>query len=94
MEATKKEINIDGKQQEVDMNVYAVLQNLTEALKQHEIALMTWVHRVYNNKKRHNEDEKLLHEYCMSIPDAAGIITRMKAIDEEIKQKESDAGSN
>lgn len=94
MEATKKEINIDGKQQEVDTNVYAVLQNLTEALKQHEIALMTWVHRVYNNKKRHNEDEKLLHEYCMNIPDAAGIITRMKAIDEEIKQKESDAGSN
>jgi len=94
MEATKKEINIDGKQQEVDTNVYAVLQNLTEALKQHEIALMTWVHRVYNNKKRHNEDEKLLHEYCMNIPDAAGIITRMKAIDEEIKQKESDASSN
>ena len=42
---TKKKVNIDGKQQKVDHNVYLVLQNLTEALKQHEIALMTWVHK-------------------------------------------------
>ena len=84
---TKKKVNIDGKQQKVDHNVYAVLQNLTEALKQHEIALMTWVHKVYNEKKRHNEEEKMLHDYCMQIPDAAGILTRMKAIDEEVKSK-------
>ena len=71
---TKKKVNIDGKQQKVDHNVYLVLQNLTEALKQHEIALMTWVHKVYNEKKKH-----------MQIPDAAGILTRMKAIDEEVK---------
>ena len=75
---TKKKVNIDGKQQKVDHNVYLVLQNLTEALKQHEIALMTWVHKVYNEKKKHNEEEKMLHDYCMQIPDAAGILTRMK----------------
>ncbi len=84
---TKKKVNIDGKQQKVDHNVYLVLQNLTEALKQHEIALMTWVHKVYNEKKKHNEEEKMLHDYCMQIPDAAGILTRMKAIDEEVKSK-------
>ena len=82
---TKKKVNIDGKQQKVDHNVYLVLQNLTEALKQHEIALMTWVHKVYNEKKKHNEEEKMLHDYCMQIPDAAGILTRMKTIDEEVK---------
>ena len=84
---TKKKVNIDGKQQKVDHNVYLVLQNLTEALKQHEIALMTWVHKVYNAKKKHNEEEKMLHDYCMQIPDAAGILTRMKVIDEEVKSK-------
>ena len=84
---TKKKVNIDGKQQKVDHNVYLVLQNLTEALKQHEIALMTWVHKVYNEKIKHNEEEKMLHDYCMQIPDAAGILTRMKAIDEEVKSK-------
>ena len=80
-------VDANGKQQKVDHNVYLVLQNLTEALKQHEIALMTWVHKVYNEKKKHNEEEKMLHDYCMQIPDAAGILTRMKAIDEEVKSK-------
>jgi len=91
---TKKKVNIDGKQQKVDHNVYLVLQNLTEALKQHEIALMTWVHKVHNEKKRPNEEEKMLHSYCMQIPDAAGILTRMKAIDEEIAKEGSDASTD
>ena len=91
---TKKKVKIDGKDQKIDHNVYIVLQNLTEALKSHEIALMTWVHKVYNEKKRHNEEEKMLHEYCMQIPDAAGILTRMKAIDEEVAKEGSDAGTD
>ena len=91
---TKKKVKIDGKDQKVDHNVYMVLQNLTEALKSHEVALMTWVHKVYNEKKRHNEEEKMLHEYCMQIPDAAGILTRMKAIDEEVAKKGSNESTD
>lgn len=91
---TKKKINIDGKDQKVDLNVYHVLQNLTEALKSHEIALLTWVHKVYNSKKRHNEDEKGLYEYCLTIPDASNILTRMKIIDEENRKKGSDESTD
>tara|TARA_R110000851_G_scaffold93339_3_gene203343 strand:+ start:2681 stop:3025 length:345 start_codon:yes stop_codon:yes gene_type:complete len=91
---TKKKVNIDGKQQKVDHNVYLVLQNLTEALKQHEIALLTWVHKVYNQRDNNNEEEEMLHDYCMQIPDAAGILTRMKAIDEEVKQEESNGSTD
>ena len=91
---TKKKINIDGKEQKVDLNVYSVLQNLTEALKSHEIALLTWVHKVYNSKKRHNEDEKGLYEYCLTIPDASNILTRMKIIDEENRKKGSNESTD
>tara|TARA_R100001591_G_scaffold118622_1_gene142960 strand:- start:1221 stop:1556 length:336 start_codon:yes stop_codon:yes gene_type:complete len=91
---TKKKINIDGKQVKVEWNVYQVLQNLTEALKSHEIALLTWVHKVYNTKKRHNEDEKGLYEYCLTIPDASNILTRMKIIDEENRKKGSDESAD
>ena len=91
---TKKKINIDGKQQKVDYNVYLVLQILTEALKQHEIALLTWVHKIYNEKKRHNTEEKILYTYCMSMPDATAILTRMKRIDEENSKKGSDESTD
>ena len=49
---TKKKINIDGKDVKIDVDVYKVMQNLSEALKSHEVALLTWVHKIYNTKKR------------------------------------------
>ena len=44
---TKKKINIDGKDVKIDVDVYKVMQNLSEALKSHEVALLTWVHKIY-----------------------------------------------
>ncbi len=91
---TKKKINIDGSDVKVDVDVYKVIQNLSEALKSHEVALLTWVHKIYNTKKRHNDDEKGLHNYCMMIPDASNIINRMRLIDEETAKKRSNESAN
>jgi len=91
---TKKKVTIDGKEQKVDLNVYKVMQNLTDALRSHEVALLTWVHKLYNTKKRHNEDEKGLYKYCMTIPGASDILTRMTLIDEENEKKGSDGSSD
>ena len=91
---TKKKVTIDGKEQKVDLNVYAVMQNLTDALRSHEVALLTWVHKIYNTKKRHNDDEKGLYKYCMAIPGASDILNRMILIDEENEKKGLDASSD
>ena len=91
---TKNEVTIDGKKQMVDDKVYAVMQNLSEALRSHEVALLTWVHKIYNAKKRHNEDEKGLYKYCMTIPGASDILNRMTLIDEENEKKRSDGSSD
>ena len=91
---TKNEVTIDGKKQMVDDKVYAVMQNLSEALRSHEVALLTWVHKIYSAKKRHNEDEKGLYKYCMTIPGASDILTRMTLIDEESAKKGLDASSD
>lgn len=91
---TKKKITIDGKEQKVDLNVYKVMQNLTDALRSHEVALLTWVHKIYNTKKRHNDDEKGLYKYCMTIPGASDILNRMTLIDEENAKKGSDGSTD
>tara|TARA_Y100000361_G_C10977378_1_gene247200 strand:+ start:242 stop:565 length:324 start_codon:yes stop_codon:yes gene_type:complete len=91
---TKNEVTIDGKKQMVDDKVYAVMQNLSEALRSHEVALLTWVHKIYSAKKRHNEDEKGLYKYCMTIPGASDILNRMTLIDEENEKKRSDGSSD
>ena len=90
----RKSINIDGKNVKVSNKIYGVIQNLTEALKQHEVALLTWVHKIYNEKKRHNTEEKILYTYCMSIPDATAILTIMKRIYEENSKKGSDESTD
>ena len=90
----RKSINIDGKNVKVSNKVYGVIQNLTEALKQHEVALLTWVHKVFNNKREHTEDEIIIQQYCMQIPDAPGILSRMRQIDEEIAKKGSDESTD
>ena len=70
------------------------MQNLTDALRSHEVALLTWVHKIYSAKKRHNDDEKGLYKYCMTIPGASDILTRMTLIDEENRKKGTDASSD
>ena len=90
----RKSINIDGKNVKVSNKVYGVIQNLTEALKQHEVALLTWVHKVFNTKREHTEDEIIIQQYCMQIPDAPGILSRMRQIDEEAAKKGSDESAD
>jgi len=93
---TKKKINVDGKDVKVDLSVYKVLENLSEALKAHEIALLTWVHKVYNEKDKadHSPEESALFQYCMMIPDALNILKRMNDIDEENRKEGSDDSSD
>ena len=90
----RKSINIDGKNVKVSNKIYGVIQNLTEALKQHEVALLTWVHKVFNTKREHTEDEILIQQYCMQIPDAPGILQRMRKIDEEAAKERSNESAD
>ena len=62
-----------------------VIKNLQEQIRNHDIALLTWVHKIYNNKKKHNDDEKILHNYCMQIPNSEGILNKMKELKDEAK---------
>jgi len=86
---TKKDIRIDGSNFKVEEHVHQLLKAMNETIHSHEIALLTWVHRVYNAKKRHNQDEKMLRAYAMQIQNAEEIINRMIEIDKNPENKES-----
>ena len=93
----KEEINIMGKKYKVDENVASTLKQIAEALHAHEVALLTWVHKEFGEKKLNKEELKgfrdSLKEYSMQIPEAENILKRMHEIDEQIqkdiKEKES-----
>ena len=101
---TKKEkIKIMGKQYKVEKPISETMKAMSEALRSHEVALLTWVHKDYNgNDKFHEEDikgfRKSLNEYCLQIPEAENILKRMdeldKQLEEDIKNKEKKEKEN
>ena len=89
---TKKEkIKIMGKQYKVEKPISETMKAMSEALRSHEVALLTWVHKDFTSKgKFENEDveefRKSLHEYCLQIPEAENILKRMKELDKQLEQ--------
>lgn len=78
------EVNVDGKNQKVHKSVKSALEIMSAALRSHEVALLTWVHKVYN-KRKHTKKTKIeeqIYDYAIGIPDAENILERMKKIDE------------
>ena len=87
---TKKKVKIMGKSYKVEEPVSETLKAMSEALRSHEVALLTWVHKDYNAYDKFEEEEvkgfrKSLYEYCLQIPESASILKRMSELDDQIE---------
>tara|TARA_R110002020_G_scaffold4440_1_gene19401 strand:+ start:2813 stop:3094 length:282 start_codon:yes stop_codon:yes gene_type:complete len=80
---TKKKVFLNGIPKKIDYDAYIVIRNQEEQLKNHETALLRYV-LIYEGKKRHNEDEKVLYEYCMQFPN---IVETLKQYKKEKEKK-------
>lgn len=89
---TKKiEIKVMGKTYKVEEQINETLKSMSEALKSHEVALLTWVHKDYKSAGKFAKNEvesfrKSLHEYCEQIPDSENILKRMQEIDDRLEK--------
>ena len=81
---SKKKIYLNGVPKKIDYEAYIVIRNQEEQLKNHETALLRYS-LIYENKKKHTEDEKVLYDYCMQFPN---ITETLKQIKEEKKSEE------
>jgi len=89
--AKKVKISIMGEEFKVDTKVNDALKALSEALHAHEVALLTWVHKDYNATEKVDIKgfRESLFDYCLKIPEAGIILTRMKEMDEQYEKENS-----
>lgn len=81
---SKKKIFLNGIPKKIDYDAYIVISNQEKQLKNHEEALLRYV-LIYEDKKKHNEDEKVLYDYCMQFPT---ITETLKQVKEQEKKNE------
>ena len=81
---TKKKVFLNGIPKKIDYDAYIVIRNQEQQLTHHEAALFKYV-LIYQNKKKHTDDETILYEYCMQLP---RIIEELKTL--EIKENKKD----
>tara|TARA_Y100000593_G_scaffold4093_1_gene8121 strand:- start:9791 stop:10126 length:336 start_codon:yes stop_codon:yes gene_type:complete len=93
--STKTKIKIQGKNFMVDKQVEESIKFLSEIIRAHEVALLTWVHKIWNKQAFDESDinnfSKSMYEYAMRIPNASEILANMMEIDkrkEDIKEEE------
>tara|TARA_R110002153_G_scaffold65610_3_gene175359 strand:+ start:411 stop:752 length:342 start_codon:yes stop_codon:yes gene_type:complete len=88
----KVKINIMGEKFKVDPKVNDALKALSEALHAHEVALLTWVHKDYNGTEKTDIKgfRESLFDYCLKIPEAGMILTRMKEMDEQYEKEQAE----
>ena len=79
---TKKKVFLNGIPKKIDYDAYIVIRNQEEQLKNHETALFRYA-LIYENKKRHTEDEKVLYEYCMQFPNIIETLKQNKEVKNE-----------
>jgi hypothetical protein len=93
----KEKVKIMGKSYKVEVPISDTLKAMSEALRSHEVALLTWVHKDYSVKDISMKEDvkgfrKSLNEYCLQIPEAKNILKRMdeldKQLEKDIKNKE------
>jgi hypothetical protein len=86
----KEKINIMGNKYKVEKPISDTLKALSEALRSHEVALLTWVHKDYMSKDKFTEEEvfefrKSLNDYTLGIPEAENILKRMDELDKQLE---------
>ena len=91
----KEKINIMGNKYKVEKPISDTLKAMSEALRSHEVALLTWVHKDYTSKGRFEEEEvngfrDSLNDYCSQIPEAENILKRMEELDKQAEQDKQD----
>ena len=81
-----------GEEFKVDTKVNDALKALSEALHAHEVALLTWVHKDYNATEKVDIKgfRESLFDYCLKIPEAGIILTRMKEMDEQFEKEQAE----
>tara|TARA_R100000654_G_scaffold16524_1_gene34612 strand:+ start:1933 stop:2271 length:339 start_codon:yes stop_codon:yes gene_type:complete len=87
----KIEIKVMGKTYKVEKQINETLKSMSEALKSHEVALLTWVHKDYTSSGKFSKNEvesfrKSLNEYCEQIPESDKILKRMQEIDDRLEK--------
>ena len=92
---TKTKIKIQGKDYTVHPKVEDSIKFLSEIIRAHEVALLTWVHKIWNNQALDKADvksfDKSMYEYSMRIPNSSEILANMMEIDKrgnEIKEED------
>ena len=91
---TKTKIKIQGKNYSIPVDVKNSIEFLSEIIRAHEVALLTWVHKIHNKKAFDKADIKLLEKemyaYTMRIPNAEEILENMEKIDERNQFEENE----
>ena len=89
---TKKEkIKIMGKSYKVEKPISDTMKAMSDALRSHEVALLTWVHKDYTSKDKFTKEEingfrDSLHDYCLQIPESKNILKRMEELDKQLEK--------
>jgi GTPase involved in cell partitioning and DNA repair len=87
---TKTKIKIQGKNFMIPEEVKKSIEFLSEIIRAHEVALLTWVHKIHNEKAFNKADIELLkkemYKYTMRIPNAKEILENMQKIDERARE--------
>jgi len=98
----KEKVKIMGTSYKVEAPISDTLKAMSEALRSHEVALLTWVHKDYKATDLLPEEingfRDSLNEYCLQIPEAENILKRMTELDnqleEDIKNKTKEEKEN
>ena len=91
----KEKINIMGNKYKVEKPISDTLKAMSEALRSHEVALLTWLHKDYNSEGKFKQEDVIgfrdsLKDYCMQIPEAENILNRMEELDEQIEKDQAE----
>tara|TARA_Y100001963_G_C6704628_1_gene411281 strand:- start:251 stop:526 length:276 start_codon:yes stop_codon:yes gene_type:complete len=74
---TKKRVYLNGIPKKIDYDAYMLIRNQEEQLYNHESALLKYT-MIYESKKKHTDDEKVLYEYCMQFPSIVKLLEETK----------------
>jgi hypothetical protein len=91
----KEKIKIMGKSYKVEKPISDTLKAMSDALRSHEVALLTWLHKDYDGSTKFEKDEingfrDSLKDYCMQIPEAENILKRMEELDNQLNTEEKE----
>ena len=89
LKSKKEKVNIAGQKYKVDEPVAKTLKALSDALHAHEVALLTWAHKMYKCNLKKSEQKQFLdsfYDYCIRIPESESILRKMKELDDKYEE--------